>query len=201
MIICNPRFYAALFTTIIKQRKKDILDIEKIKKYNPVNVCVEIRMSLFFQSACMSIYIYIYIYIYVCVCVCLCARVYINFEQEKLRGHQPIKEGNLWITTAKTLHAGALKTHLSLEIPKRQKKMPSLRSKTKMPRYAKIHHRSNSSSERSLLILIPPRHLHVCKLHHHPVVPPARIPNPLSPLLPIIHRFWQVFRVTSRILT
>ena len=27
------------------------------------------------------------------------------------------------------------------------------------------------------------------------------IPDPLSPLLPIIHRFWQVFRVTSRILT
>ena len=27
------------------------------------------------------------------------------------------------------------------------------------------------------------------------------IPDPLSPLLPIIHRSWQVFRVTSRILT
>ena len=27
------------------------------------------------------------------------------------------------------------------------------------------------------------------------------IPDPLSPLLPIIHRFWQVFRVTSHILT
>ena len=27
------------------------------------------------------------------------------------------------------------------------------------------------------------------------------IPDPLSPLLPIIHRFWQVFRTTSRILT
>ena len=27
------------------------------------------------------------------------------------------------------------------------------------------------------------------------------IPDPLSPLLPIIHRFWQVFRVASRILT
>ena len=27
------------------------------------------------------------------------------------------------------------------------------------------------------------------------------IPDPLSPLLPIIHRFWQVFRVTFRILT
>ena len=27
------------------------------------------------------------------------------------------------------------------------------------------------------------------------------IPDPLSPLLPIIHRFWQVFRATSRILT
>ena len=27
------------------------------------------------------------------------------------------------------------------------------------------------------------------------------IPDPLSPLLPIIHRFWQVFRVTSCILT
>ena len=26
------------------------------------------------------------------------------------------------------------------------------------------------------------------------------IPDPLSPLLPIIHRLWQVFRVTSRIL-
>ena len=29
----------------------------------------------------------------------------------------------------------------------------------------------------------------------------TNIPDPLSPLLPIIHRFWQVFRVTSRILT
>ena len=27
------------------------------------------------------------------------------------------------------------------------------------------------------------------------------IPDPLSPLLPIIHRLWQVFRVTSHILT
>ena len=27
------------------------------------------------------------------------------------------------------------------------------------------------------------------------------IPDPLSPLLPIIHRLWQVFRATSRILT
>ena len=27
------------------------------------------------------------------------------------------------------------------------------------------------------------------------------IPDPLSPLLPIIHRLWQVFRGTSRILT
>ena len=26
------------------------------------------------------------------------------------------------------------------------------------------------------------------------------IPDPLSPLLPIVHRFWQVFRATSRIL-
>ena len=26
------------------------------------------------------------------------------------------------------------------------------------------------------------------------------IPDPLSPLLPIIHRLWQVFRVTSRVL-
>ncbi len=27
------------------------------------------------------------------------------------------------------------------------------------------------------------------------------IPDPLSPLLPIIHRLWQVFKATSRILT
>ena len=27
------------------------------------------------------------------------------------------------------------------------------------------------------------------------------IPDPLSPLLPILHRLWQVFRTTSRILT
>ena len=27
------------------------------------------------------------------------------------------------------------------------------------------------------------------------------IPDPFSPLLPIIHRLWQVFRATSRILT
>ena len=27
------------------------------------------------------------------------------------------------------------------------------------------------------------------------------IPDPLSPLLPIIHRLWQVFRAISRILT
>ena len=27
------------------------------------------------------------------------------------------------------------------------------------------------------------------------------IPDPLSPFLPIIHRFWQVFRATSCILT
>ena len=27
------------------------------------------------------------------------------------------------------------------------------------------------------------------------------IPDPLSPLLPIVHRFWQVFKATSRILT
>ena len=27
------------------------------------------------------------------------------------------------------------------------------------------------------------------------------IPDPLSPLLPIIHHSWQVFRATSRILT
>ena len=27
------------------------------------------------------------------------------------------------------------------------------------------------------------------------------IPDPLSPLLPIIHRLWQVFRATSRIIT
>ena len=27
------------------------------------------------------------------------------------------------------------------------------------------------------------------------------IPDPLSPLLPIVHRLWQVFRATSHILT
>ena len=27
------------------------------------------------------------------------------------------------------------------------------------------------------------------------------IPDPLSPLLPVVHRLWQVFRATSRILT
>ena len=27
------------------------------------------------------------------------------------------------------------------------------------------------------------------------------IPDPYSPLLPIVHRFWQVFRATSLILT
>ncbi len=27
------------------------------------------------------------------------------------------------------------------------------------------------------------------------------IPDPLSPLLPIVHRLWQVFRATSRIFT
>ena len=27
------------------------------------------------------------------------------------------------------------------------------------------------------------------------------IPDPLSPILPIIHRLWQVFRVTSCVLT
>ena len=27
------------------------------------------------------------------------------------------------------------------------------------------------------------------------------IPDPLSPFLPIVHRLWQVFRATSRILT
>ena len=27
------------------------------------------------------------------------------------------------------------------------------------------------------------------------------IPDPLSPLFPIVHRLWQVFRATSRILT
>ena len=27
------------------------------------------------------------------------------------------------------------------------------------------------------------------------------IPDPLSPLLPIVHHLWQVFRATSRILT
>ena len=29
----------------------------------------------------------------------------------------------------------------------------------------------------------------------------TNIPDPLSPLLPIVHRLWQVFRATSRILT
>ena len=29
----------------------------------------------------------------------------------------------------------------------------------------------------------------------------TEIPDPLSPLLPIVHRLWQVFRATSRILT
>ena len=37
--------------------------------------------------------------------------------------------------------------------------------------------------------------------HHHHVVPPARISLTLSPLLPIVHCLWQVFRATSRILT
>ena len=27
------------------------------------------------------------------------------------------------------------------------------------------------------------------------------IPDPLSPLLPVVHRLWQVFRATSHILT
>ena len=38
--------------------------------------------------------------------------------------------------------------------------------------------------------------------HHHLVMPPARISLTLSlsPLLPIVHHFWQVLRATSRIL-
>ena len=31
--------------------------------------------------------------------------------------------------------------------------------------------------------------------------PRTDIPDPLSPLSPMVHRLWQVFRVTSRILT
>ena len=41
----------------------------------------------------------------------------------------------------------------------------------------------------------------VGKDHHHHHVASTDIPDPLSPLLPIIHRLWQVFRPTSRILT
>ena len=39
--------------------------------------------------------------------------------------------------------------------------------------------------------------------HHHSCFHAAStdIPDPLTPLLPIIHRFWQVFGATSRILT
>ena len=71
---------------------------------------------------------------------------------------------------------------------------------------------SHSFSFISLLLLLLLLLLYcICKLsinfstthHHHHVMPLAQIyiPDPLSPLLPIIHRLWQVFRATSRILT
>ena len=47
----------------------------------------------------------------------------------------------------------------------------------------------------SLLLLLLLNH------HHHHVVSLAQISLTLSPLFPIIHRFWQVFRATSHILT
>ena len=37
--------------------------------------------------------------------------------------------------------------------------------------------------------------------HHHHVMPPTWISLTLSPLHPIVHRFWQILRTTSRILT
>ena len=37
--------------------------------------------------------------------------------------------------------------------------------------------------------------------HHHHRDASTDIPDPSSPLLPIVHRLWQVFRATSRILT
>ena len=43
--------------------------------------------------------------------------------------------------------------------------------------------------------------LHHHNHHDHVVSLATDIPDPLSPLLPTIHRFWQVFRTTSRILT
>ena len=37
--------------------------------------------------------------------------------------------------------------------------------------------------------------------HHDHHATSTEIPYPLSPLFPIVHRLWQVFRATSRILT
>ena len=38
-------------------------------------------------------------------------------------------------------------------------------------------------------------------IHHSFIMSRTDIPDPFSPLLPIVHRLWQVFRATSRILT
>ena len=45
-------------------------------------------------------------------------------------------------------------------------------------------------------------HTYIHHHYHHYVVPPSRdIPDPFSPPLAIVHRFWQVRWATSCILT
>ena len=64
----RPLVSCHFYIAIIRQRKKDFGEIEKIKKYNQRMFMLELRITLFF---CMSVC--------VCVCesVCLC-RLYLR---------------------------------------------------------------------------------------------------------------------------
>ena len=60
------------------------------------------------------------------------------------------------------------------------------------------------SKSLNVLFFIHNSYFWLLLIHHHSSSCHATstdISDPLSPLLPIVHRFWQVFRATSRILT
>ena len=75
----QPQVSCRLIMTIIRQRKKGIGEIKKIKKYSSKNVYFEIVYSTFFVCVyvCVCLYrLYLHIIVYIHICDCQYVCVY-----------------------------------------------------------------------------------------------------------------------------
>ena len=69
MLICDHWFHAIFVTTIIRQKKKNIGEIEKKKKIEKYSIYVEIVYNSFVHVCCLLLSVVVYVIVSMCVYV------------------------------------------------------------------------------------------------------------------------------------